>query len=57
MLGFIYNTEKYREKDSKGCAKILIWMLSICLIPVGIDVFTTAFFICEASYKICKTRK
>ena len=40
MLGFIYNTEKYREKDSKGCARILVWMLSICLIPVGIGVFT-----------------
>ncbi len=54
MLGFIYNTEKYREKDSKGCAKILVWMLSICLIPVGIGVFTTAFLYVRHRIKSAK---
>ena len=41
ILGFEYNTFKYRESDNKGCLKIFMWIVSICLIPAIIGIFTT----------------
>lgn len=40
MLGFIYNNDKYKEEDS-GCSGIFAWIISICLIPFIIGIFTT----------------
>lgn len=41
ILGFEFDTNKYRESDNKGCLKMFIWIVSICLIPAIIGIFTT----------------